>query len=406
MSRILIVGAGIIGLSCAYELVKDGHEVVVIDDQPENFRRCSWGNAGLIVPSHFIPLAAPGVVSSGVKMLARKDSPFGFKFPPSRQLGAWMTEFGLNSNQANVERFGKFILDLNLASREIYTEWLNDLPDFGFAHKGLWILCQSRETLEHERASSGQANQMGLETRELDRDGFVAELGIAAEILATIHYPCDAHLNPTMLIPALLAKLKSSGVEFHFSTKVTELKSQSVITDSGEIFGDRIILCAGAQVPDLLKRQRPKFKQVGGKGYSFPIPFESLSLPAPVLLVDARVAITPMGEFTRIAGTMELGANLNEINEDRVQGIKNSVIAHFPQTEKVVQEANDIWAGLRPCETRGVPVISPIPGHEHVILATGHAMMGLSLGPVTGRIVRQLVAGEKPVVSIDPVLLN
>ncbi|MCB0825358.1 MAG: FAD-binding oxidoreductase, partial [Armatimonadetes bacterium] len=344
MSRIIIVGAGIIGLSCAYELSKDGHEIIVIDDQLEDFRRCSWGNAGVVVPSHFIPLAAPGVLSAGMKMLARRDSPFGFKFPPSRQLSAWMTEFGLNANQQNVDQFAKFILDLNLASREIFTEWSKELPDFGFAQKGLWILCQSEKTLEHERETARKANALNLETREIVRKEFEKETNVPSEVLGAIHYPCDAHLNPILLLPHLIDALRNAGVEFHFQTKVTQIDSESVIANGEQLFGDRIIVCAGAQTPSLLKQQLPKFKQVGGKGYSFQIPFEDLPLPAPILLVDARVAITPMGDFTRIAGTMELGANLDGINEDRIRGIKESVISHFPQTEKVVREANDIWA--------------------------------------------------------------
>ena len=173
-----------------------------------------------------------------------------------------------------------------------------------------------------------------------------------------------------------------------------------LLADGQEVQGRAVVLAGGAWTPELARSVGLKLPMQAGKGYSMTLK-EPVQLPELCsLLGEAKVAVTPMGSSLRIAGTLEVCGDDLRIRERRVQGIIKAVCRVFPQFESEHFEGVERWAGLRPCSPDGLPYVGKVPGRNHVLVATGHAMLGLSLGPITGRLVSQLLNGEEPEIPV------
>ncbi len=402
MSVVVVVGAGIIGLSCAYELTKAGHKVTVLDERAPEAARCSDGNAGYLVPSHFVPLAAAGMIHTGLKMAWRPESPFGIAMPPKPETLAWMARFASFANKRHEKESELLIRDLSLRSKQIYSTWASELDDFGLTHSGLWMLCETEEAFTHELALLDRARQLGLRGDSVDATGFAArEPEAGAKVHGATHMADDSHLRPYDLLAALRKRLQELGCIYESSSKVHSIEPDIVRTATTIHPCDQVVLATGSFGQGLLKGLGLDLPLISGKGYSMLIPHESLPLRVPALLVDARVAITPMGEVTKVAGTMELGAKEEGVNQARLNGIKKSVSRVFPTAKDALNQVEAVWTGLRPCLPDGLPAIGRLPVNNHVIVAQGHAMLGLSLGAVTGEIVRQIVEGDASPFEMD-----
>ena len=394
--KVVIVGGGIIGLSTAWYLTKSGFEVTVLDRDSSRKESCSEENAGMVVPSHFIPLAAPGIIAQGLRWMFNPRSPFYLRPRLDLGLWRWCWQFFRCSNKANVEKYRQLLADMSLYSRELILEMGQELG-VDIVQRGLVMYCRTEAGLADESEVAEMAGKVGVEAevcgperiRELDPDATM-------DVVGGVWFPQDCHLDPCMLMNALRSSIASQGGQFvnadavHFQRTGDQV--HAIETSDGETFAaDQFVLACGAWTPELAREFNLRLPMQGGTGYSM-----TLAKPAELprvcsLLKEGRVAVTPMGERLRVAGTMEICGRDLSVNKRRVEGIIESFCQFFPAFKPSHFDGIETWSGLRPCTPDGMPYVGPVPGVGNVLVATGHSMLGLSLGPVTGRLVaRQL----------------
>lgn len=400
---VVILGQGVIGLCSAYFAARRGLEVTVIDRGPLGQQGCSYGNAGMIVPSHFVPLAAPGMVALGLKWMWNPESPFYIKPRLDADLAGWALKFWKAATPAHVQRSAPLLRDLHLASRSCYEE-LSALPemDFGLVRKGLLMLCRTEQTLEEEGHTAGEAVRLGVPAEVLDATRTAAlDPGIRMQVAGSVYFPKDCHLSPGRLMDSLRGACQGMGVRFLPETECTGWvrqggKLQAVQTSQGDVPGGQFVLAGGSWSAETLRPLGLKLPLQAGKGYSLTLPQPRQLPEICAILTEARVAVTPMGSSLRFGGTMELAGLHTRINPRRVRGIIRSVPDYYPDFREEDFAGIEPWCGLRPCPPDGMPYLGRTAAASNLILATGHGMMGLSLGPVTGQIVSRLLSGESP----------
>ena len=405
--HVAIIGGGIIGLSTAYFLQQEGHEVSIIDkDKIGN--ACSAGNAGMIVPSHFIPLAAPGIIGKGIKWMFKPESPFQIKPRLDTDLIAWLWHFYFKANQKHVNDSVHIIRDLNNLSRNLFEEIKQtENLKFDLGLKGLMMLYKSKEAEEDEKAIAKMAKELGIETKEYNSTNISdIEPNIDMSIRGGIHYPNDAHINPTVFINQILDLVKQRGAKVYENEAITNIKTTSnritkIQSEKREIEADEFILASGAYSPILAKKLGLNLPVLSGKGYSITLKNVKNQLQTPSILSEAKVAVTPMGDDLRFAGTMELTNQDLSVNPAKLRGLLKSIPKYLPQYGLDKTQNEKVWSGLRPCSPDGLPFIGRFEKFSNLIAATGHAMMGVSLGPVTGKIVSEIVSEKKTSLSIE-----
>ena len=250
---ILIIGGGVIGLSTAYYCARRGHRVTVIDRNSEQRDGCSFGNAGMVVPSHFVPLAAPGVVGTAFKWMWNPESPLYIKPRLNWDLISWGFKFMRAANAAHVKRSAPLIRDLSFASRDCFEE-LAALPDndFGLVKRGLIMLCQTQHGLDDEARYAAHAKELGMPAQVLDAKGLAKlDPNVTMDVVGGVYFPKDCHLSPNRFMAGLKGQCDRLGVKFVWSTDVTGFKHDgpritSIRTKTGEILADEFVLCGGS----------------------------------------------------------------------------------------------------------------------------------------------------------------
>ena len=410
--HILIAGGGIIGLSSAWYLSQAGHKVTVVD-QSSLTDGCSFGNAGMIVPSHFIPLAAPGMVSKGIRWMFNSRSPFFVRPRLNADLFKWGWEFLRHANAKHVDHSIPALKELSLLGKKCYQEWDRTMPfRFGYEERGLMMLYKDHHTAEEEKQTAELANKIGIEARVLDREGVQAlEPDVKVDVLGGVYFPGDAHLNPRTLVEHLIATLRSRGVRFleehHISgfeysgNKVSRVQLDDVNGSGETIDFDELVLATGSWSGLVGKQLKLSMPMQAGKGYSFTLPDVEKNVRIPSIFLEARVAVTPMGRTLRFGGTMEIVGVDHSINMERVRGIVESIPKYYPDMHVSMPQAGEIWHGLRPCTPDGLPYIGRSSRYSNLVIATGHAMMGLSLAPATGLLVKEIVGEERTSMPLE-----
>ncbi len=406
--HVIIAGAGVIGLCSAYYAAQKGHRITLLERGTYGHDCCSVGNAGMIVPSHVVPLAAPGAVGFALKSLLNPESPFYVRPRLDMGLLAWGLRFWRSATAGHVARCAPLLRDLHLASRTCYEE-LAESPgnDFGLVRRGLLMLCKTRHALEEEARIAGMIRQLGIPAGVLDAKR-TAELdpGVRMNIAGSVFYPKDCHMLPHRFVDGLTRKLESAGVAFSWQTEVTGWIAEgsriaAVRTNRGELTAEEYVLACGAWSPVIARPLRLKLLMQAGKGYSLTRSHPRRLPTLCSILCEARVAVTPMDPTLRIGGTMEIAGLDESISPVRVRGIIKAVPEYLPDFTAADFEGVRPWCGLRPCSADGMPYIGRTARFSNLVVATGHAMMGMSLGPITGRLVAQIVSGEQPSINID-----
>ncbi|MDE2722218.1 MAG: FAD-dependent oxidoreductase [Gemmatimonadota bacterium] len=404
-AEILIVGGGAIGVCSAYYLNAAGRDVALVD-KGDICSGCSYGNGGLVVPSHSIPLSAPGVVSQSLKWMLNPESPFYIKPRLDRDLISWLWHFRRACNETHVARATPVIRAMNMASVALFEEMIAlEGMDFGFEKRGTITAYRTERGLAKAVKDARFLSEMGVETRVLNADEIVAlNPGIRIRVLGGIFFPEDAHLVPHRFVRGLADYVGGKGVRIHRETEVLgfEISRGRVVavkTTRGDFQAEHIILAGGSWSPVIAKDLRINLPIQPAKGYSITFKRPDACPTVPFSLGEAKVGITPMGDMLRFAGTLELAGLDFSINQRRVQAILRAVPDYFPDLSPDYLDMIEIWCGLRPCTPDGVPFLGRAPGVENVIVAAGHAMIGISLGPVTGKLVAELISDE--ISSID-----
>ncbi|MFG4004954.1 NAD(P)/FAD-dependent oxidoreductase [Flavobacterium aquidurense] len=400
MKKVSIIGGGIIGLCSAYYLAKEGYEVTIFDQSAMD-DGCSYGNAGMIVPSHIIPLAQPGMIAQGMKWMFNSQSPFYVKPRLDADLIKWGLQFYKHANAKHVEKAMPALRDLSLLSKELYQDFAKENNSFFYEEKGLLMLYKT-EKVGHEMFLEGrEAEKLGLKVDYLSAaDVSKLEKGTKTDVLGAVHYKSDAHLYPQKFLQFIKKELEHLKVAIHSATTVQDFvfdhnKITKIITDKGTFDTDEVILAAGSWSPSLAKKLGISISILPGKGYSFTLKDKSHKPSIPSILCEGKVAVTPMNNDIRFGGTMEIThTGDTKINKNRLQGIVNSINDFYPELEIGMPEEKETWFGFRPCTPSGMPIITRSKKVVNLTFATGHAMMGLSLAPATGKIITEIISGK------------
>ncbi len=398
--HVIIAGGGVIGLCSALYAAQAGYQVTVVERQAEARDGCSFGNAGMIVPSHFVPLAAPGMVALGLKWMWNPESPFYIKPRLSPSLLGWAYRFWKAATPGHVARCAPLLRDLSLASRSLYDDLATAGLDFGLVKDGLLMLCKSEHGLEEEAAAAVKARALGIPAEVLDAKQTAAlDPGVTMDITGSVYYPKDCHLSPGRFMAAVTERCRALGVKFLWETTISGWKMEgskiaAVHASAGDLTADQFVLSGGSWTPELLQGLSLRLPMQAGKGYSLTLQQPRQLSRICAIFTEARIAVTPMDGAMRFGGTMEIAGLNEDITQRRVQGIIKAVPKYYPAFNP--EDFADIqpWRGLRPCSPDGMPYLGRTAAADNLVVATGHAMMGLSLGPVTGKIVSQLLAHE------------
>jgi D-amino-acid dehydrogenase len=402
MGRVVIAGGGIIGLFAAWYVKKAGHDVVMVDDSGTT-QNCSTGNAGMIVPSHVIPLAAPGVVAKGIRWMFSSVSPFSIQAAINRDLISWAWLFFRSANAKHVQRSLLPLANIGLYSRSLYEDLIHSNTDenFYWNNKGLLMLYVTQKGEQAECQAASLASSAGIDVRILNRDETQAiEPATGNRVRGGVLYPGDAMLSPAHLTAWLQKEIKKMGVVVYPDEAVTSLikehgKVTGIITERQEIACDHLVMSAGIWTSGLAKQLGVHIPMRAGKGYSFMVR-NTYQLSQPAILSEKKVTVSPFGEQLRFGGTMEITGINHQVNRKRVDGIVRAAGLYYQGYEKEPPVAKAVWNGLRPVSADGLPYLGRSEKWKNVYFSTGHSMMGVSLAPASGKIIAGLISGEPP----------
>ncbi len=418
-----IIGGGIVGLSSAFYLSEAGWDVTVLEkgDLKDN---CSFGNMGYLSPSHAVPLAQPGIISQGILWMFNMKSPFYVRPSLSRNMIDWGIKFVRNSNQQHVDRSVKPMTDLLMLSKNLTEAWhTQGLMSFEYAEDGCIMYYQTASKEKSELENARIATGLGLKVEVIDQEqAQQIEPDLRPNVRGGVWYKDDAHLHPNTLMIQLQAYLEKQQVKIIRQATVTGFKkAQGKIKDvQYQLNGqqqeiqdnDLVVLAAGSWSPEIAKLAGEHISMMPGKGYSMTVDTTEQKLRIPCILLESKVALTPWATRLRIGSTMEIGAINDKILFPRVQGILESVPKFFPgylQDKTFMELANmetlrqnlykKVWFGFRPVSSDGLPYIGYAKNTGNLMIATGHAMLGLSMGAATGKLVSEMAMGRAT--SID-----
>jgi D-amino-acid dehydrogenase len=410
-SDVLIIGGGPVGLSCAYYLLKSGRKVTIIDAK-EIGKGSGSGNAGHIVPSHIIPLAAPGVVTNALKwMLDPTHSPFGMKISLDPNYLVWLFKFVLACSESNVQSGIKPLNDLGQLSAKNFAQMIAEEKfDCSYQEKGLLFLYKTEKAF-HDGQHEGEFMQKhGIPVNVYDKVK-IHEVEPAAldDVIGGVHFTSDSHLNPAVFLKLLSDRVRAMGCEMLENTPVTgfesaEGKVRVVKTASAEFEAEHVILAAGSLTPSVAHDLKLNIPIQPARGYSLTMSATKQMPSHALILGERRIAVSPMGDILRFTGRLEVGNYSMTPNPLWIQRIENSAREYLRLDEKL--DVKETWAGLRPTTPDGVPIIGHSSRHSNLIFATGHAMLGLSLAPGTGQVVAELVNGKQTAFDLSPLSLK
>jgi D-amino-acid dehydrogenase len=411
-SDVAIIGGGVVGLSCAYYLLKSGRRVTLLE-QKQIGAGSSTGNAGHIVPSHIIPLSAPGVIGSAFKwiLLDRQNSPFGMKLSLDPAYLAWLLRFAASCTEANVQRAIPVLDALGRLSAGCFAALMAEEEfECNYQQTGLLFLYKSAQGFEAGSREAEVMRRHGVPAEVLDQTAVhQREPATLPDVVGGVHFTGDASLNPALFVKLLGERVQKMGAQIHEDTSVTGFemsgaKIARVKTSRGEFEPELVVLAAGAWSPNVARGLGLNIPVQPARGYSLTMTRPKAGPRLPLLLGERRVAVTPLGNLLRFTGRLELSQLDTTVNPRWIRAIERAV-REFVQLDPLL-EVHETWAGLRPTTPDGLPIIGRSPRHSNLLLATGHAMLGLSLGPGTGQIVAQLGGDKKPDFNITPLRLE
>ncbi|MCU4163349.1 NAD(P)/FAD-dependent oxidoreductase [Carboxylicivirga caseinilyticus] len=406
--KVLIIGAGAIGLHCAYYLHEKGCEVEVVEAaEQQDESGCSYGNCGLIVPSHFVPMASPAMLHQGLKMIFDSKSPVYLPLLRNIKNIGWFSRFLLAANKSKVKNGIPVLYQLNNESHKLYQE-LDKISNHKtqYQHKGLLMMCTTDKGLDEEAELTKIADSLNINTHVLSLSEVLEkEPRLSLDIKGAVLYESDGNVSPDSHMRWLKSYLEESGVVFHYGTATEKIMINkgriSGVKAKGETFyADDYVLAAGVYSSFIARSIGLSLPVIAGKGYSIDIPSEEIPLKTPAILSEAKVALTPLGHKVRLGSGMEFGGRVGELRLKRIQSMLDKTSAAIPSIQPMRAEKQTVWEGLRPLSPTGVPYIGKSKAYKNLFVAAGHAMMGMSLAPITGKLISQHVMGEKPDIDL------
>ena len=406
-SHVIVIGGGVIGASSAYFLRQAGYRVTLIDKNTLG-SQCSHGNCGLICPSDALPLASPGAVSSTLKTLFKRHNPLYIKPRVSPRLWLWLVKFALRCNQRHMLQAAEARMPLLESSLHLYQSLIErEQIECEWQKNGLLYIYKDQAAMDSYQATDEfLTKHFSLSAKRFDTCALSElEPAVAEDIAGGWYYEEDAHLRPDRLMSEWKRVLQNYDVDVLEATEVFKfkrkgIKATGVLTRDGVIEADKVVLAVGAISPQWEKEIGADLPIQPGKGYSLTYPKPQYSPRIPMIFPQHRVAMTPMQSGYRLGSTMEFSGYDTSINRRRIELLKKGAEPYLrePYGDYVEEE----WYGWRPMIYHGIPIIDTSPRMDNVLVATGHNMLGLSMGPATGKLVSELVAGKPTHVSAKP----
>ena len=405
-SDVMVIGGGIVGLWTAKNLLRHGCSVTIVE-RGKLGSGASSGNCGYICPSHVHPLAAPGAVANGLRMMFKTGG--ALSIPPrwDPTLWRWLLSFAKRCNEDDFHTASIGRDALLRSSRARYQEFAQDHADsIKWQERGLLMVYRSpRDFDAYETHAKQLRTEFGLEINRHDSNGLcVLEPTLRDDLAGGWHFPGDAHVCPSRVLDELRREIVASGGTIKEHTEVQEFvfdrhRVTSVRTVTGQtLAADAFVLTTGAEAGVLGKQLRCRIPVVPGKGYSVTID-DATGMPSvPMIFEDDHVAVTPLGNAFRIGSTMQLTGFDRRIPPARIELLKRSAREHLRNPLPQAQE--QLWSGWRPMMPDGLPCIDQSPRAGNAFVAAGNGMIGMASGPATGQLAAELTLGLAP--HLDP----
>ncbi|MDG2055383.1 MAG: FAD-dependent oxidoreductase [Phycisphaerales bacterium] len=403
----VIVGAGITGLSCAHYLVERGHEVIVIDkDLIDN--GASTGNAGIVGVGH-PPLQRPGLTRKTLGFLLDPKGPLYIKPKLDPELWRWFWGFRKACTKRQFERSMKTLMRMAGEITNSFDDLIkgNDI-DCEYRDSGwleLYGTAKAGKRIEEEAEMQRAA---GLKIDLLDKQQLSTfEPAIHDRVQGAAHFKESAFLSPRKLILGLVDHLRKKGVVIKTNTRCTAFENngsrfKALRTHTGErIEADHIVLAAGVWTSQLVRHFNTSIPMQAGKGYhlklaSPPSPVPQLSIAC--VCAETFVAITPIDNGIQLAGTIEFSGINHRLRQKRLRMLQVGAQHYIKGLGQSAPRSS--WCGLRPCTTDGLPAVGRLPNWDNAYTTTGHAMMGLALGPISARLLAETIDEGNPSIAL------
>jgi D-amino-acid dehydrogenase len=413
--RVLVLGAGVVGVSTTYYLQKDGHEVTVIDRQEGAGLETSFANGGQISASHAMPWAAPDVPKQLLKWIGRNDAPLLYRMRLDPQQWAWSLRFLANCTSVRAAKNTITNLGVCLYSRDLLPQIRQDTGiQYDHLERGILQIYRNPKELEEFAKQAAVLRELGCDNRLVD-EAEVHRLEPAYDtspdkLAGAIYTPDDESGDAHKFAKELGGYAASMGVEFRYGESVQSLnkdggKITSVTTDKGTINADAVVMSLGSYSPLFLKPLGVKLPVYPTKGYSITVPTSGYNGTPTISLTDEdhKLVFTRLGDRLRVAGTAEFNGYDTEMNEGRVTSIRDVSQKLFPNAGDYSK--SEFWTALRPLTPDGVPVISGTK-YDNLYLNTGHGTLGWTMCAGSGKIAADLVSGKTPEIDISGIGLN
>lgn len=413
--KVLVLGAGVVGLATAYYLWKDGHEVVVVDRQPGPGQASSYGNAGGLCPSFAGPWAAPGMVTKVLGMSLRADSPIRFSLMPNWQRMRWVMQWMQNCNaekfRINKLRMQRVAHYSFACLKEISAE--APIPDFDFCQGGVLQIFRTQAELDVGRLSAKALQEYGVAWKLLTADEVRrAEPALArttVSIAGALQMPADGSGDSFKFANQLAAFLEARGVTFKYGTPITAIPTEGdsvsgVMTEAGPLKADAYVVALGNDAPMLVAPLGIRLPVYPLKGYSITVPIRDRTATTRAAIMDEhnKVMMSRLGDRIRAAGMAELTGYSTELKPERKALLIRVVKELFP--EGLDFDDVEFWAGLRPMTPDGPPILGRTRW-RNLMLNSGHGSNGWTQSCGTGKIVADLVHGRTPGIDMDGLTL-
>ena len=399
----VVIGSGVVGAATAYYLAKQGNAVTLLE-QGEIASGCSQGNAGQVTPGH-LPLTQPGTMLRNLRWLFQSKSPLYVAPRMDPSLMRWLWQFQKSCNAPHLVKATKILCELGQASAGLFDELVGDIG-LRYQNNGRLEICRSKKTLQ---AACGEAELLrtcGFESRRLLGDQVQQfEPAIQAEVAGAIYYPNSGYCNPHELVTQLALAAEAAGAKLLLNTSATDLRKEqgrvvAVVTPQGEIPSDALVLACGAWAPRWAQQLGMRLPVQPGKGYHLDVGRPEKSPALPVVLVEERIFVTPLNGNLRLAGTMEFsGFNLRQ-RPARIEMLAAGAGRYLPGVLQAEERSR--WCHLRPMTPDGLPIIGRVPQVPNVWIATGHGMLGITQGPITGKLLAEWIGQGKTSFDLAP----
>ncbi len=408
--KVLVLGSGVIGVCCAYQLARAGHEVTVVDRQPAAALETSYANAGEVSPGYSSPWAAPGVPVKAIKWLLMRHRPLVIRPNIDPSLLRWGVVMLRNCTRARYELNKGRMVRLAEYSRDCLKRLRAETGiRYDERMQGTLQLFRRQAQLDGAAADIAVLRRYGVAFELLDRDGCIrrepALAGVREKFAGGLLLPGDETGDCFKFTQSLAALAAKRGVKFRYGTPIRRLllaggQIDGVDTEAGTLQADAYLVALGSYSPLLLGGVGIRIPVYPVKGYSITVPItEPGGAPESTVMDEThKVAVTRLGDRIRVGGTAELGGYSLKLHDARRRTLEHVLADLFPRGGDPARA--EFWCGLRPMTPDGTPVVGATRLPK-LFLATGHGTLGWTMAAGTGRVMADVISGRAPEIDMN-----